>query len=371
MNYLTILYIFLPFLLLGQNIVAPLQTTEGPGGADYQHEKVIFQDFAKKADGYWLFEPTKPQPDSAHVIVFNHGYGAYNPMIYGKWIKHLVQKGNIVIYPRYQKNLMVPRPNAFAKNAAKAINDALEELQKDGHVKPIVSPLAMVGHSYGGTITADLAVNFEKYNIPQPEAVMLVSPGTSVLKGGRLETYEDMPADTKLLITLSQHDHVVGDEFGELVFYTAVHTKDRNLIRQYTDNHGKPRVSAGHNESYSIDEDFDNGVRNVTAKRAIGVNKVNVLDYNGYWKWFDALLDYTRRGENKVYAFGNTPEQLSLGEWSDGTPIGRLIIEVPEEDLNTPSMTSPNTKEINVTSKDSNSKNTLGDGSNRPQKKDK
>ncbi|MEZ4892408.1 MAG: hypothetical protein R2778_05270 [Saprospiraceae bacterium] len=58
---------------------------------------------ATTADGYWLFEPADPKPDSAEVVVFLHGYGAYNPMAYGKWIKHLVAKGNIVIYPRYQK----------------------------------------------------------------------------------------------------------------------------------------------------------------------------------------------------------------------------------------------------------------------------
>ena len=333
MKQLLALFFLMPLFTSSQNIIGPEQPTEGPGGADYKHQKVIFQDFAPKADGYWLFEPDDPKPDSAHIVVFNHGYGAYNPMIYGKWIKHIVRKGNIVIYPRYQKNLLTPRPNAFAKNAAKAINDALIELRKEGHIKPIVEPLAIVGHSYGGTISADLGVNFERYNIPQPKAIMLVSPGTSVLKGGRLKTYEGMPADTKLLITLSQHDHVVGNEFGELVFHTAIHTKERNLIRQYTDKTGSPKISAGHNESYSLDKDFDNGIRNVTAKRALSVSKLSALDYNGYWKLFDALLDYTKTGKNKKYVFGNTPEQKSLGNWSDGSPIRSLEIEVPEEGI--------------------------------------
>ena len=97
---------------------------------EYHHQSVDFQDFAQKADGYWLFEPAAPKPDSAHVIVFVHGYGGYNPMIYGKWIQHLVRQGNIVIYPRYQKNLHSPRPRKFSTNVSQAIRDALIELEK-------------------------------------------------------------------------------------------------------------------------------------------------------------------------------------------------------------------------------------------------
>ena len=108
----------------------PGQPPTGPGGAEYTHQSVAFFDGAKYADGYWLFEPADPRPDSAEVVVFMHGYGAYNPMAYGKWIKHLVAKGNIVIYPRYQRNLIMPRPNAFPRYAARGIRDALAALEK-------------------------------------------------------------------------------------------------------------------------------------------------------------------------------------------------------------------------------------------------
>ena len=59
----------------------PFQPIAGPGGQAASHSEVIFQDFAAEPDGYWLFEPTGPKPDSAHVIVFIHGYGAIDPMI--------------------------------------------------------------------------------------------------------------------------------------------------------------------------------------------------------------------------------------------------------------------------------------------------
>ncbi|HMN90953.1 MAG TPA: hypothetical protein PKD70_08160, partial [Saprospiraceae bacterium] len=90
-----LLFSWLPFLPMWAHapnaVQPPVQATAGPGGSAYAHEEVIFRDFANQSDGYWLFEPAAPGPDSAHVVVFLHGYGAYNPMIYGAWIRHLVQ----------------------------------------------------------------------------------------------------------------------------------------------------------------------------------------------------------------------------------------------------------------------------------------
>lgn len=326
-----ILFLMWTFLGHTQTIEGPLQPKEGFGGSDYAHQSVNFQDYAKKPHGYWLFEPAAPVPDSAHVVVFNHGYGAYNPMIYGKWIKHLVQKGNIVIFPRYQRDLFLPRPPKFAKNVSKAIKNALKELEKEGHVKPITKHLMMIGHSYGGVVSANLAINFEKYKIPKPEALLLVNPGTSYLKGGRLKTYKEMPVDAKLLITIGEYDYITGDEFANLVYETAIHTSERNLLIQRQDARGKPMITAGHNEVYCVDLDFDTGIRNYTAKKALRISVLNAVDYNGYWKLGDALMDYVQTGENRGAAFGNTMEQRSLGVWSDGTEILGFEVMVPEE----------------------------------------
>ena len=31
-----------------------------------------------------------------------------NPLYYGAWLDHLVKRGNIVVYPRYQATLLTP-----------------------------------------------------------------------------------------------------------------------------------------------------------------------------------------------------------------------------------------------------------------------
>ncbi|PHN05033.1 hypothetical protein CRP01_18580 [Flavilitoribacter nigricans DSM 23189 = NBRC 102662] len=314
-------------LAQAQTVQGPAQPLAGPGGADYVCDSVQMYDFAEKPYGYWLFEPGGDQrPDSAQVVVLIHGYGAYNPMIYGDWIEHLVRRGNIVIFPRFQRNLFFPRPGKFGDHAARAIRDALLELEQPQYVRPVADYLVVAGHSYGGVVSADLGVNFVDYGIPQPRAILLCAPGSGPLKGGRLKTYKAMPKNTKLVIMASEGDRVVGDEFARLVFETAVHTPERNLIYQYRDSIG---IGAGHSQCYAVNLEFDNGRRNPTANRALRRASCNALDYYGYWKILDALISCLDSGDYCRYALGNTLEQRMLGYWSDGRPVRALEVITP------------------------------------------
>ncbi len=309
----------------------PGQPETGPGGAEYSHRSVAFFDHAQRADGYWLFEPADPKPDSADVVVFLHGYGAYNPMAYGKWIKHLVARGNIVIYPRYQRNLLTPRPSKFPANAAKGIHDALLALAAEGHPKPRLEKVAYVAHSYGGVIAANLGVHWEELGIPKPSAMLLAEPGSGPFKGARLENYAGLPSDLHLIVIVGEHDFVVGEEFGRRVFETAVNTPNRNFVRHYrcVNPDSTRAVGATHSEPYSYDLDFDIGVRNFTAKRVLLTSRLNEVDFNCYWKLADALIECTRTGCWREYAFGKTPQQCFLGCWPDGTLMRELEVILP------------------------------------------
>lgn len=328
-NLITLVAVILANIgLQAQDIEGPRQPLAGPGGADYVCDSVTMYDFAKKPYGYWLFEPAgEGRPDSAQVVVLIHGYGGYNPMIYGDWIRHLVRRGNIVIFPRYQRNLFFPRPGRFGDHNARAIRDALQELEHEKYVRPIADYLIVAGHSYGGVVSADLGVNYKSYGIPQPKAILLCAPGSGPLKGGRLKSYEGMPEDTKLVIMASEGDNIVGDEFARLVFETAVHTPQRNLLYQYRDSLG---LGAGHSQCYAVNLDYDTGRRSPTAKRALNYARCNTLDYNGYWKILDALISCVRDGDYCRYALGNTLEQRNLGYWSNGRPVKELEVITPE-----------------------------------------
>ena len=106
----------------------PAQPPKGPGGADYRHRDVIAVSHGTGATQYWLFEPAAPVPKSAPVVVFLHGWGGVNPDPYRAWIDHIVRRGNIVVYPRYQADLLTPA-SAFTPNAINAVLSALDVLR--------------------------------------------------------------------------------------------------------------------------------------------------------------------------------------------------------------------------------------------------
>ena len=310
--------------LFSQTFQAP---SEGPGSTSYQHDSVIVYDYAQKQDGYWLFEPALPRPEAAPIVVFIHGYGGYNPMIYGQWIRHLVRQGNVVIYPRYQKTMTLPSPKKFATNVVTAIHEALDTLATPAHINPITANFSMVGHSYGGAIAADITVHWQEHKIPEPKAIFLCAPGTGPFKASRLESYSQLPAELLLLVMIQENDYVVGDNMGKRIFETATNTPRRNLIKQYADPSNG--ISANHNETYCVDKAFDTGLRNYTSKKALRITQTNAIDYYGHWKLFDALLACTRKGQYCEFAFGDTPQQHSLGT-INGKPLTKLEVLVPE-----------------------------------------
>ncbi len=94
----------------------PSQPQTGPGGKQYLHTGVTKNRYGKGGKEYWIFEPDSPKPRTAPVIVFLHGWGGMNPLYYGAWMDHLVKRGNIVIYPRYQANLLTRDQRIHAKH---------------------------------------------------------------------------------------------------------------------------------------------------------------------------------------------------------------------------------------------------------------
>ena len=117
---------------------SPSQPLSGPGGADYKHAGVTVSGYGKGENQYWIFEPASPTPESAPLIVFNHGLGVLNPVTYGAWIEHLVRHGNIVVYPRYQAYFFMPASEIIqtSQNPIVAVKDAIERLQSGEHVIP-------------------------------------------------------------------------------------------------------------------------------------------------------------------------------------------------------------------------------------------
>lgn len=293
--------------------IPPSQPPDGPGGSNYSHGGIRQSRYGFGSRQFWIFEPTNPTPSSAPLIVFNHGWSAIFPIFYKAWIEHLVKRGSIVVYPRYQFGPLIGSRTA-TQNAIKAVKQAIALLQDGTHVTPDLERFAIVGHSLGGGITAEMAALAAQEDLPFPQAVMPVQPfvrGDTMMKD-----FQAIPAETLLLVIVGENDTIVGNSSGKLIFSTAtqVPLDRKDFIIQRTDRYGEPPLVADHIAPVCIPGD----------------SSVDAMDFYSTWKLFDALTDYAFYGINREYCLGDTPQQRFMGYWSDGTPVRELtVIDTP------------------------------------------
>jgi acetyl esterase/lipase len=277
------------------------------------------------------------------VIVFLHGWGGTNPLYYGAWIDHLVKRGNIVVFPRYQSSVLTPRAH-FIPNTLEAVKDALERLQKEPrHVRPELNKVAAVGHSLGGVLAASVAALAAESGLPPMKAVMAIEPGMTSHPGNvPMADLKKIPGDTLLLSVAGDRDTFVGDIDAKRIYYesTRVSADNKDFIRLVTDDRGTPGLIANHRAPTAPDQSYDNGEGDVTVPQTargdgpMDVQRsqsqrspvVNALDYYGLWKLFDGLCDAAFYLKNREYALGDTPQQRFMGRWSDGVAVKELKV---------------------------------------------
>lgn len=365
--------------LLAEAPRGPAQPATGPGGAEVAHHSVEKHRYGEGGEEYWLYEPAAPKPDSAPVIIFTHGWTATNPAPYGAWIDHLVKRGAIVIYPRYQADLRTPA-SEFTPNTIAALKAAFERLKTEpGHVTPRWDQCAVVGHSVGGLLAANIAALAAESGLPPMRAVMSVEPGKTRTFAPKfsveLTDLSKLPAETLLLAVAGDSDTVVGDVDAKRVYdeSTKVPAANKNYITLISDNHGEPPLNASHFAPVAPDLTYSNGEWKPTLNRGedgaggsgplrekikeriaerraaegsvgtpansnppveqseaaangLAAFSVDALDYYGLWKLFDGLADAAFFGKNRQSALGDTPEQRFMGRWSDGVPVKELKV---------------------------------------------
>ncbi len=344
----------------------PDQPASGPGGAAYPHAEVLGSKHGKGAAEFWLFEPLQPKPVTAPVIVFSHGWGAVDPAPYRAWIDHLARRGNIVIYPRYQVDDRTP-PRDFTPNSIAAVRAALDLLTHDAaRVRPDPGRFALVGHSAGGVVSANVAALAARTGLPVPRAVLSAAPGRTWGLARRsavaLEDLSAIPAGTLLVAVAGDRDRIARTTDARRIYYESarVPAENKNFVIVQSDSYGSPPLEAHHFAPLARsgapapahtsgrapgqlrerlgerrrargdasarapgDEDPDERLPNVGG---VAGTTPDALDFYGYWKLFDGLTDAAFHGKNRHFALGDTPQQRYMGVWSDGRAVRELVI---------------------------------------------
>jgi pimeloyl-ACP methyl ester carboxylesterase len=324
---------------------APPQPEHGFGSSDYKHAKVTQSVFGRGGQQYWVYEPDDPKPEKAEVVVFLHGWLAMNPRIYGAWIRHIVRRGHVVIVPRWQASILTDSKE-FTPNALASLQDAFRQLASGGHVRPASANMALVGHSAGGVIAANLAAIADAEKLPHPVALMSVQPGISNRTrpgvGFPLGDLSQIPADVLMLTLAGEADLLCSDFDARTIIRESKQVPDsqKNFVRVRSDLHGDPWLVADHMAPVAMGRPADNAAPeegggtgldavNPDHTPAAGVlrwyekQSVNAADYYIYWKLFDALADaaFNHDPAARQAALGDTPAQRDSGRWSDGVPV--------------------------------------------------
>jgi hypothetical protein len=84
----------------------------------------------------------------------------------------------------------------------------------------------------------------------------------------------------------------------------------RDFVLMHSDRHGSPALIADHYAPLTASSGWD----------------VNALDWFGTWKLLDLLTDCSFRDHGCSTAFGGSPIEMSMGEWSDGRPVVPLTV---------------------------------------------
>jgi acetyl esterase/lipase len=306
---------------------------------NYPHRGFSAQEYGQGPRSYWLFEPSEPRVETAPVVVFNHGWLAVNPGVYGAWIEHLCRSGKVVIFPRYQGDSWT-RPADFLPNAIVAVDDALTVLRSaPGHPRPQRDHFAVIGHSAGGNLAAVMAATAAESGLPPFRAVISLLPGE--VKPIREHKLESIPADTVLVVVAAEHDLIVGDHRARQIFKgaTAVPASRKKFVVYRTDRQGPVTLLADHLAPTAGLPRLDTGEGPFHA-RQMSRATVDILDRYGFWRLADVTLEAAFAGRSLDEATHRGDVFRDLGRWGDGRPVAPPIVG---DDLSTiPRVLIPN-----------------------------
>jgi dienelactone hydrolase len=305
----------------------PTQPTSGPGGSNYPHGGWTVTAGGSGNDAWYVFEPASPKPASAPLTVFTHGYGEFTGYnAHHEFVRHLVRKGHVVVYPRWQTGIGNPLGIEATMTAAKnGILGGIAWLQADSsRVQPQLDKTGYFGFSYGGIITTNLTNRHVSLGLPVPKSIALVEPHDGFSEDELDDSLTGIPASVKLTCTVSD-DIQANDPSGCKTMWPLIsHIADANkdYVTYYDDTFGSPYLDANH-RSVCAPPGPGQGTDSCGTTEDI---RVDALDYYAFWKTTVALQSCANSGIDCAYGLNDTAQHRDMGSWSNGTAARPLRI---------------------------------------------
>lgn len=219
-------------------------------------------------------------------------------------------------------------PAEFLPNALAAIRDGLEVLDTGAkHVRPELHQVAVIGHSAGGNLAAQIAaVSADPHaGLPPIKVVVALMPG-EVLPS-REPKLDRIPASTLLLVAVGEDDLLVGDVRGRQIFTqtSAIPKSRKRFLLFRSDRHGFPPIIAEHTAPTGANRRLDTG-EGLFRTFQMSLGEVNAMDRAGFWRIADATLEAAFAGRTFDDAIRDADQFTHLGYWSDGRKVNPPLI---------------------------------------------
>lgn len=313
--------------------------------ARQHHAAVDVLTVGNGADRVYVFVPTQPAlHGKVPLVLLHHGWQGMNPLNFGALIDHLARSGQVVIYPVYQLSADTS-PQAVTQNAAQADRRGIDALERQRGLRPDPQRVLYVGYSMGAAISLNLALDPVRYALPAPRALVLEAPGDAyhVAHGDNARSIigevEKLPADLPVAILTGSADTSIGLPTARKLAarLCQIRADRRVLMVLSSDEHAGKTVHAAHGSPGAPDSRYDFALKRNDIPTQIRARdgfepsaSLNQLDFYGYWKVIDAMVDSLPERSLPDAVFGEgTAAQRYLGMWPDGTPYAAASVETP------------------------------------------
>jgi pimeloyl-ACP methyl ester carboxylesterase len=198
-------------------IVGAAVVVAGCGSGSEPQGGVVERSVGHGARQVWLFEPKEQEPKA--LVVFIHGRGDATedtPANHRPWLRHLAERGNAVLYPRYEA---IP-------GDARALRFLFDAVPPAAGGLPKGLPVVLIGYSRGGGLAVDYTALHPQIGLPR--AVLAVFP---ILLDPKLDL-RSIPPRVRFLFLVGDRDTQVGASgAADLVRQLAAAGYPRRLMR--------------------------------------------------------------------------------------------------------------------------------------------
>jgi acetyl esterase/lipase len=260
---------------------------------------VYAQKVGEDTQGVYIFTLER-LTGSVPVVLFLHGGCGTDPYHYAGWIDHIVRNGSVVIFPTFAKSgCDSSTPDAtIENNIVNATKTAVSVLQQQGQVQPDANRFAIIGHSYGGGLSAQIAAMAQQVGLPVPRLVIPVMPGWRNSKNYPIQNVQNIAPSTFLMVIEGDKDQFEGTRYGWSIFQraTQIPLRQRAFIRLRSKQHDGRTFLADHYaplspmDQYRYEVHRNRPLMNLLMSMAdVRQGETDDLDYNGFWRLYDNM----------------------------------------------------------------------------------